>query len=249
MKHAIRRDLKIAVKNLPYLPLVFGDNPRSVIRKETEFRNIISVLNPFKRKPNAQGVYNNNEEVWFFLNGIASSPSMWEVNARMLSNMFNRQIRPLYNPTRGILVDLCESIFGRTLDKKEPCVKEHVLLVEKELNRGKLVRIIAHSQGGILVDHIVNELKNHPKLSNLEIYTFASAADEFKHPEIYSEHFANNQDYVARIGLLSYRHQICGDIYSVNESGHLLNTHYLYNFIEGIYCNKQSKLYSYLKGK
>ncbi len=43
----------------------------------------------------------------------------------------------------------------------------------------------------------------------------------------YVEHFANTDDLVARIGVLSSRSAIPGRVFVRKRSGHLLNAHYL----------------------
>jgi hypothetical protein len=78
------------------------------------------------------------------------------------------------------------------------------------------------------------------RLRKLELYTFANCADRMRHvlPEDalpYIENFANEYDWVARLGVLSpllggegATVQIDGDLYlQPGEWGHLLNEHYL----------------------
>ena len=82
--------------------------------------------------------------------------------------------------------------------------------------------------------------KAQEKLRKLEIYTFANCADKMRYVYParqlpYMEHFANEFDVVARLGILSpLRHgpesiiEIDGPVFEQKEGwGHLLNEHYL----------------------
>lgn len=82
------------------------------------------------------------------------------------------------------------------------------------------------------------------KIDKLELYTFANAADRMQHVYVeagrgrpWIEHFANERDLVARLGVLApcRRRPDCGlvdidgPVYERSEAwGHLLNEHYLF---------------------
>jgi hypothetical protein len=78
------------------------------------------------------------------------------------------------------------------------------------------------------------------RLNKLEIYTFANCADKMRYvypsrQVPYMEHFANEQDIVARLGILSPLRsgakpliEIDGTVFEQKAAcGHLLNEHYL----------------------
>ena len=86
--------------------------------------------------------------------------------------------------------------------------------------------------------------------SNLEVYTFASAADgEQKRVGLFQEHFGNEEDFVHRIGLGAEEYKPSILWRRSGGKGHLLNIHYLNAFKEGRLCNKKSKLYSHMMVK
>jgi len=118
------------------------------------------------------------------------------------------------------------------------------------------------------------------RLSKLEIYTFANCADRMCHvyPSMevpYMEHFANERDLVARLGILSPLRaktkpliEIDGPMFVQKRAwGHLLNEHYLSSIDEYLYpgaCPRhreqnpyprkgkgpsRSRLYEYFHGK
>lgn len=184
----------------------------------------------------------------FFLNGIATTPAMWEVNARLIAKLFNRDVHPLYNPTRGFLLDIIECMWGRTLDQKEPLARNLAMCIGLQLELSEKVIVIAHSQGGILMNTILKLLKNAGiDLSRLEVYTFAAGFDEFPTGDFYQEHFGNYRDFVARIGCIYTKSEQPLKLFTTKKLGHLLNAHYLPHFQKGLYCNGTSKLFSYLK--
>jgi len=118
------------------------------------------------------------------------------------------------------------------------------------------------------------------RLKKLEIYTFANCADKMRYlhltrPIPYMEHFANEFDWVARLGILSPLRggsrgtiEIDGPVFEQKgEWGHLLNEHYLTAiddylypgaepfsreedpFLPGSNGAEESRLYGYFHGK
>lgn len=200
-----------------------------------------------------------DESVWFFINGIATSPELSKVNGKKIAEVFKREIHLLYNPSDSIPFDLIECIMDRTFKmgtKVTDSIYEAIITALENYNK---VVVLSHSQGGIIVAEIVNRLvndeKNHELAEKLEVYTFASAANYMeKHDELteekkelvpYMEHFANTKDFISRIGILHYKDEIEGYLYTNNSSGHLLNIHYLVQFLNGDF-GKTNKLFKYI---
>lgn len=215
-------------------------------------------------------------EKWFFLNGIGTNEDMARVNALMLNKIFKRPITPLHNPTNGFARDLIEVTKGRNFNTPTSVARSAKIHIKCELlkiakrtansseyekKRHKVV-VIAHSQGGIIISNVVKMLIHDPRcnslLKHLEIYTFASAHDEYpssltksqstKVP--FTEHFANDRDYVAEVGVLKNVNKTSGKVYEKSGPGHLLNYHYLRDFDQGKYEGQGigSRLYSLRNG-
>ena len=145
----------------------------------------------------------------------------------------------------------------------------------------KIVRDnLAHSLGELTKGGLREALL---RLAKLEVYTFANCADRMRyvHPSLhvpYMEHFANERDIVARLGVLSPLRgagdqaeapiQIDGRIFVRPRAwGHLLNQHYLTPIDDYLYPGPrayrrednpypavgagppQSRLYGYFHGK
>ncbi len=215
-------------------------------------------------------------EKWFFLNGIGTNEDMARINARMLSDIFKRPVTPLHNPTNGFIHDLVEVLNGRgncrktsiAQSAKDQIWSELQVIKEKLKTAGPTGRkeckvvVIAHSQGGVIMSNVIGMLlEEHPGdplLDQLEVYTFASAHDEFPSPwdqerTVYDvpfcEHFANDNDFVARLGVINGGgEKTTGNVYVNHGAGHLLNFHYLRDFEKGKY-GKDSRLFSLCNGK
>ena len=201
------------------------------------------------------GTYNNSNEEWFFVNGVATNKDLAMRNAICLSEIFQKTITVVHNPTHGLVPDLVECVFERTFDNDCAVTKDLYTEVYVALTKGTKVKVIGHSQGGIIVSRLLRLLKTAESIvapdffTNLEVYTFASAADEdVKLPGTYQEHFANTDDFVARIGMINVNPK-SGKLYLRKEIGHLLNRDYLEHFAGGHFCGKKSKLYRMLGGR
>lgn len=257
LRKQILIDLFVAIKHLPYLPYVFGDE--QILQENSELNpksyNTISEM-LLTAKDSLIGLSSKYQvpiEIQdtnvYFLNGICTNKNVWLLNAKHIESIFNFNVQPLHNKTKGIIPDLFECIFGRTFDLlnyETFCLYYTVL---KSLKLKKKTIVFAHSQGGIIIAQIVKQLiKQNIDLSLLEVYTFASASDEMPVGNYYCEHFANTKDYVARIGVLEYKEKFYGKIFIGDHKGHLLNIHYLNNFKNNLYLNiHNSKLQEYKK--
>lgn len=246
------RDLKVVFSNINIAGKMFGDD--DILVSESE-----SSLDNYDRKMFKDNTIN---ESWYYINGIATTENEAILQKNVLEKMFEKNIDVIYNPTRGFLMDLAESIKERTFNKKTQITEDVSEKIKEDLMSGRKVVLIGHSQGGIIASGVVNnmikdkDVKNY--LTNLELYTFASAADKVSHHKElslrherlvpYSEHYVNEKDFVAQIGVGAsiFREQISGDIYSVDAPGHFLVEHYLEHFKNGLYT-KDSKLYNYMK--
>ncbi len=189
-----------------------------------------------------------SDEFWFFINGIMTTKEVASVNELALENIFGVEFSSLYNPTHGFVADILECVSERTFDQFSECTQQLYDVVDELLESGKKVRIIAHSQGGIILSNFLKLMKQSGKrYSNIEVFTFASAADEdILVPGVYQEHFGNENDFVARMGLMSL--VTMGDYYIKKDGdGHLLNQDHLEHFKEGKYCKGKSRLFEYIK--
>ncbi|MDP6037736.1 MAG: hypothetical protein QGG64_04240 [Candidatus Latescibacteria bacterium] len=234
---------------------------------------------PFDGDLNASSEEKENvfaREKWFFVNGIATDPTMLQMSGAYLYELFGRPIELINNPTDGILVDLIESVFGRTFDFSSTPAQYTKVRVENALASRECDRVVllAHSQGAIVASNVVRDLvqeygqdDRRPNLEKLEVYTFGSAADEIdadtelscKHNRLvpYIVHYANTKDVIAQLGVLQKRNpanqkEMDGRIYTVEKSGHLFNAHYLSEVAQRRYVNTggqaKSRLYEYLEG-
>lgn len=190
-----------------------------------------------------------SKDEWFYVNGICTDQTIARLNAECLNSLLGVPIRVVHNPTFGVIADLAECVFERALDARTPVTAHLFSEVVEALRQNKKVKIICHSQGGIIIASMLRKLRDEKVAvaGNLEIYTFASGTDEeIPIPGVYQEHFANEDDFVARAGIMTTNPK--GELFVKSRGiGHLLNRDYLEHFKSGLYCNKKSKLYGYLK--
>lgn len=262
------------ISNLPYLPEVLlpldSTSPWSELNPQNyessrHFASavrstLLPIYAPFREVPHLPyevpefGQVIDDDQAWFFLNGICTDRSVLRLNGKALADAFQRKIHLMHNPSDGIVLDLLECVVGLTLQPISTLESSVAYLLEESLNKHKKVILIAHSQGGIIATSAMHTLSkqlgdNKKKLlKKLEVYTFASAATEFPFPEIYSEHFSHTGDYVARIGVAGNRSEFSGKIFDYEATGHLLNAHYLRHLTENKF-QSNSGLKSRLYGK
>ena len=252
-------DLLVALKHLPYLPYILGKenlfqknselNPKSYNKMADVFISAKDALIGLSNKYNPNNINLDQNINVYFLNGICTDKSVWQINAKHIEDIFNFKVQPLHNKTRGIVLDLVECIFGREFDLLNYDTFCLYYTILKSLKLGKKTIVFAHSQGGIIIAQIVKQLiKQKIDISLLEVYTFASASEDMPIGNYYCEHFANTKDYVARIGVLEYHNNFYGETFIGNNAGHLFNIHYLNNYSKRQYKNiNKSRLLSYEK--
>lgn len=262
----VLNDLKILWRESRYLPYIGATNKEDSNGKYDELNLLNSIpsasrlalgvltgIGSWNEKPQIMKIGNLNKEKerWYFINGICTDLTVLKLNTTYLSEIFGTQITAMWNPTRGIVPDLIECATGRTFDRNETFTSAYGTLIENSLQSGYKVKLIGHSQGGIIVSNMIKFMSETRKdFSNLEVYTFASAADgEQKRVSLFQEHFGNEEDFVHRIGLGAEEYKPSILWRRSGGKGHLLNIHYLNAFKEGRLCNKKSKLYSHMMVK
>nr|CAG8614355.1 13902_t:CDS:1 [Entrophospora candida] len=192
------------------------------------------------RKPEDDTYY---EEKWFFINGVMTNTNWLDLNCKYLESRFGRGVTGILNRSYGIVWDLIESILHRNFEVDTMSVRwatNRILPVLKDENI-KIVRMVSHSQGAIIANLVMKrlyiELSNTEQqdyLRKLEVYTFANPSRKFINPgKLVSriEHYANDQDPVAMIGVLSEigKQHFHGEVFINNKKGHLFNSFYSLN--------------------
>jgi len=246
---------KIVVSNLPYLRGVLSPLDTNVPWSELARANYAStrdfaravraaflpIYAPFRGVPHLpyetpdDNAPINDNQAWYFLNGICTDRPVLNLNGKALANLFNRRINLMHNPSDGIVLDLLECIIGRTMQIVSDLDSSVAYILEDALRKNDKVVLISHSQGGIITTGALYKLAGRlpeaekPLLKKLEVYTFSSAATELDLPEVYAEHFFHTQDYVSLIGIAASTWKFSGRLFWCPGSGHLLNNHYLNN--------------------
>ena len=214
--------------------------------------------------PNSKYIKNDkelddNNNCFIFINGVLGSEKIVNYNRIELALLLDKPINLLFNASDSLVIDLFEAFIGKethqlteasTVALYTICSK----LLDENINK---VIIIAHSQGTVIISKVLNSLYklglNKIKyLNKLEIYCFSNCASNMKYLNCnlpYMEHFANENDFIAKLGCNCPKEveqfiSIDGKIFiNKNGTGHMLNSHYLNNFS---YNYPLSKLNNYI---
>ncbi|KAL6054694.1 (4-O-methyl)-D-glucuronate--lignin esterase [Balamuthia mandrillaris] len=219
------------------IPLMIGTGRRRVMVTGHNFSGN-------NNRPYQENGRDYDGETWIYINGVSVTRELQKMNGLQLSDLFQREILCFHNPTQGMLWDLVECMVGRTLNKIGKVARKEadfLRFVFAEHPNNKVI-LIAHSQGTIVtsnaIEFIIKE-DGGAGLDRLEVYTFGCAATEFFKVRDkrtgrlvpFYEHYANQSDYVAKIGALrdrgKYPFPFPGNIFTCEKEGHLLGEHYL----------------------
>ncbi|RIB28422.1 hypothetical protein C2G38_1892890, partial [Gigaspora rosea] len=184
-------------------------------------------------------------EKWFFINGVMTNQHWLDENCKRLEYHFKRGVTGILNSSYGIIWDTAETIVSRSFDDETIPVRWASYLIFQELKKDevKKVRLVAHSEGCVIANLVIKKLywelsyteKDKYKealLEKLEVYTFANISREFINPKGLIkciEHYANEKDLIARMGVLSNidNPRFHGKIFiNKNARGHLFNRYY-----------------------
>ena len=183
---------------------------------------------------------------FIYINGIMSNEKLVMINKKYLETLLNKPINIIHNITQTLVMDLIECLIGKETEYLTEASTISLYTITSKLlddNINKII-IICHSQGTIIVAKVLNTIKKMGLdkdiyLSKLEIYAFANCATNMsyiKNNLPYMEHFANDNDFVAKCGCncpqsIKKYINIDGEIFiNKHKSGHMLNSHYLNNF-------------------
>lgn len=200
-RDAIRRDVGLAVRHLPTLPLVaWPPQSEPTVRGELDPRSYNSVgdiltvlfqaVVPARRKPISAGTLacqpehlarESQTSRWFFINGVVTSPPLAILNAQEIARAFQRPVHLIHTPTYGLAWDVWDSITARTLKKDGYLSRPAAYVVQRALERHDHVVLVCHSQGTIVASYIVRKLLKHRStrhlVRKLEVYCIAGVAD------------------------------------------------------------------------
>ncbi|KAL2846047.1 hypothetical protein BJX68DRAFT_277217 [Aspergillus pseudodeflectus] len=149
--------------------------------------------------PKTRPPVNDESELWFFINGIATGDHWHQSNLDALAENFGREIVGIHNPTKGLILDLVECLIQRDLDYKTVAIRQGRAHLRGALAAPatKKVVLIAHSQGGIIaasiIDWLFGEL-SYAQMQKLEVYTFGNAARQFRNPPMFEDPRINSRD-------------------------------------------------------
>jgi hypothetical protein len=201
-----------------------------------------------------------DNEKWFYINGVCVNNWWLEQNCKFLEKRFNRRITGIPNVSYGIFWDMIESMLQRdfNIDTISVCVASNIII--NQLNDPKVTKVVllAHSQGTIIANLtiqqiflILNNINSNSSqirdlMGKLEIYTFACASRYFINPGNsirHIEHYVNELNSISLFGILRNNpfNSYSGNIFiNKGKSGHLLATYYSMNKKDYVNNNGQT---------
>ncbi|CAI6089410.1 unnamed protein product [Clonostachys chloroleuca] len=198
----------------------------------SDFCNNGTVILPPVLTIRAPDNINQHGEQWLFVNGIGGEYFWLQLYCEKLRDTFNRDIKGIFNRSDGILWDLIECAGERDTDERQNTLIERTqssmaaqralshelsIALQNENSNGYIV-MIAYSQGCLLLrlvlqDFIRNNAHRNAMRDRLMIFTFGNPSIDWmgRHEAQkirlceyvkHTEHFANEKDFVARLGVL-----------------------------------------------
>jgi hypothetical protein len=187
-----------------------------------------------------------NNQCFIFINGILGNKKQ-AINSKLyLENFLNKPINILFNASDTLMGDLIEALIGKESDELTEASRVALFTICSKLldENIKKIIVIAYSQGTIVISKVLSNLNrlglNSEKyLKKLEIFCFSNCASKMKYIKNelpYIESFANENDFVAKLGCncpaeVKDLIDIDGTVFiNKNSYGHLFKYHYLNNF-------------------
>jgi hypothetical protein len=164
------------------------------------------------------------------INGVMSPFNIATHQSEVLSQCIGAPVSLIYNPTIGLIKDLLEchqDRHGEPTDIVRFTMERITLLL---LQDGPVV-IVGYSQGAIIASAAIAQLaklKSASELSRIHYVTLGAGFKESILPHyIKQEHFANANDPVTHMGLLSEQYTSTGKAHIRDAHGHLMVADYL----------------------
>ncbi len=185
-----------------------------------------------------------------YINGMLTTKHKAIRDAQYISAIFGKDVLGFYNPTRGFIVDIFESLFGRTFYMRTSISRDAFRVVEEAIDtqdEGERLLLIGHSQGGIIISSVVLMMVRKygrrgaiKRLRNVDIITFGSGDNGRIYRSLGITHdnlqnklnicqIRNKYDFVANLSVI--RMVNSESQFVINARGHNLVPHYLGNVI------------------
>lgn len=142
----------VIIPSVPHTPPSFG--PPLLLRQFWQPSVIL-------QRPDHQGSYTSSpDEVWFFVNGVASNDAVAQRNGAYLAYLFHRPLTMIQNSTDSLLLDLLECAVGKQWYRYTEAATKAFPPIYDALKRPdkRRVVVIAHSQGTIIMATVLRML-------------------------------------------------------------------------------------------
>lgn len=146
-----------------------------------------------------------------FVNGINTQPGGAANQMQTYANTTGNQVVGVYNATEGMLKDIIQSAGDKFDIGKNKAVDNLSDLIYSELQAGRPVQIAGYSQGAVITERALTDVKNRLMLeggmsrsdaeramSNVTVETFGGAGSNFPDGPKYT-HYVNRADVVPQL--------------------------------------------------
>lgn len=163
---------------------------------------------PYTQVPATRPASGEGKGTLIFVNGMGETPASSRQQAERIANATGMNVVPLYNATEGAVKDLLQSV-GDTFDLgTNKAVDSLADQVYARLMDGEPVRLMAHSQGGLITSRALTDVRNRliaeggmtqaqaeERLGLVGVETMGSAAPSWPDGPHYV-HYVNRSDFV-----------------------------------------------------
>jgi hypothetical protein len=164
------------------------------------------------------GVRPNNDtpftgERIYYVNGIQNTAAFQSQSIQNIANTTGAEVVGIHNSTEGIGLDLQQCVLDKlpTFKSTNAATRALALQIVKDIEAGRPVHLMAHSQGGLVTSGALTLVKDYLEtvkpankaqadaiLKNIKVETFGSAAASWPYGPQYT-HYINENDTVPMI--------------------------------------------------
>jgi hypothetical protein len=140
-----------------------------------------------------------------FVNGLPFDKAVQANSMQAIANKSGMNVVGVHNSTEGIGRDLVQALGDKLNVGKNPAVVTLAKMMKKELDAGRPVHVMGHSQGGLIIARALQRVEGQLRregmspaqvektLSHVKVETFGAAASRFPNGPRYV-HYVNRAD-------------------------------------------------------
>ena len=145
-------------------------------------------------------------ETLIYINGINTTKDGQSASLQAIADRTGAQVIGIHNATEGMITDLGQCITDKLDRGRNPAVDTLADTIYSEINAGRTIHLVAHSQGGLITSRALNDVyqrmriedglsraQAERKLGLVKVETFGGAAGHYPDGPQYV-HYINRDD-------------------------------------------------------